>query len=454
MGINNSKIENTNKISINDSDKDPESPKEKQNGPNDEDFVNYLSNLWNNNNNNNNLRILNELTYNDYTTIDEENFKKFKEIVETNFDSLKIVGNFSYTDQLEKEVRLKKDDLGINDLKDCYLALQDFHNHNEINNTLMNKINKVYIAPKIKDINKDNGNTKNYRFIQIHSKCLKLLDRLWCLQVIDKVKSLDTTIFKSNLIKNMNATIIDTATNNTLSRDNVILIDIEKAFDSCDYEVVEKLLYRSLNKKMDEEEATLLTKQYLYIIKQRILYYKDKTINFKKGIPTGLPSSNIIFSLLMDEIIQEWLLENDELFKIEKDFKLNIFVDDIFMKLYNLSIKEVIFQTLIDKFTQYKFKVNLDKCKADEKLGLKLSKLEETDYYLGIPFTRDLKIYSENILKKYNETVNETNTYINLYLKLIDKKDEYKSITGFFNYKLKPLLGDDDLILFIEKYLI
>ena len=119
-------------------------------------------------------------------------------------------------------------------------------NHQQINNNLMNSINKVRIYSKIKDTNKSSLNVTNYRFLQDHSKEIKLLDRLWCLKILELVKSLDKTIFKSSLAKDMDSSVVETADINTRSRENVVLIDIEKAFDSCDFEVVEKLLQRNL----------------------------------------------------------------------------------------------------------------------------------------------------------------------------------------------------------------
>jgi hypothetical protein len=421
--------------------------------PTDDNFVNYLTTLWDSDTKNN--RILNDLPNNEI--VDEEALKKFKEMIELNFISLTILGNFSYQNELENEVRLNKNELDMNDIKISYLALQDLNNHNQINNVLMNKINKVQIVPKIKDVNKDHLNTKNYRFIQVHSKCLKLIDRLWCLNIIEKIKTLDKTIFKSNLVREMNVTVLETANNNTMSYENVVLIDIEKAFDSCDYEVVEKLLLKSLRRKMEEEIATKLTKQYLYIVRQRILYYKDNMINYNKGIPTGFSSSNIIFSLIMDEMIHEWLETNKESFKLIDDFILNIFVDDVYMKLVNngLIIKDTIIKTLIETFTKYKFKVNLNKCKADEKLKIEgFSNIEESDFYLGIPFTRDIRKYCQIVLKQYNDTNKKQDTFVQIYLKIINKHEETRQIQGFFNYKLKPIMKTMDLLSFIEVYLI
>jgi len=73
-----------------------------------------------------------------------------------------------------------------------------------------------------------------------------------------------------------------------------------------------------------------------------------KNINYQKGLPVGLPSSNLVFSLIIDEIIFRWKNQNEHLFEIGKDFKLNIYVDDIYIKLFNLIIKDSVIITLID----------------------------------------------------------------------------------------------------------
>jgi len=412
------------------------------------DFVNYLNSLWASENQF--TRTLNDIVLDNNVSNDVlENFKK---MVEDRYDSIKVMGNFNYTNKLEKEVRLKKNELSKDDIKTTYIAYKDLICHGKINNVTMNKINKVYISEKIKDSNKDKNDVRNYRFIQVHSKPLKLIDRLWCLRVYGLIKNLDTSIFKSNLLKGMTDSTIVVADENTKSRNNVILIDVEKAFDSCDFTVVEDLLKSSLQRKSNEAIATHLTKQYMYILKERELFFKDKKINYQKGLPTGFPSSNMVFSLIMDEIIYRWKNQNQGLFEIGKDFKLNIYVDDIYIKLFNNGIKDPLVITLVDTLHHYKFKVNFEKCKADEKLDLDFfTNLEETDMYLGIPFTRDIKKYSDLLLKRYGN--NETYNSIYEKLKQSDHTDR-KQIFGFFNYKFKPLMKDEELINFIEKHLV
>lgn len=413
-----------------------------------DDFVNYLSSLWGSENNFD--KDVNDLK--PLTNISNDFLQNFKKSIEEKYDNIRVLGNLSYTNKLEKEVRLKKNELSKDDIKLSYIAMNDLCRYNKINTETMNKINKVYISEKIKDVNKNKMDLTNYRFIQVHSKPLKLIDRLWCLRVFSIVKELDTTIFKSNLLKGMTDSTIKVADENTLNRDNVILIDIAKAFDSCEYDIIEDLIESSLARKTNLKLAESLTKQYMYILKNRNLFFKDKQINYKKGLPTGFPSSNIVFSLIMDEIIHRWKFMTKEFFTIGKDFKINIYVDDIYLKIINQNIKDPLVITLVDTLQSFKLKVNFEKCKAAPNLNLDFfTNLEETDMYLGIPFTRDIKKYTDLMLKKYGK--NET--YKSIYDKLkTEDHPERKQLYGFFNYKFKPLMKDQDLIDFMEKYLV
>jgi hypothetical protein len=121
-----------------------------------------------------------------------------------------------------------------------------------------------------------------------------------------------------------------------------------------------------------------------------------------------------------------------------------------------ISKKNIIIVSLIDKIKKYKFNVNFEKCKADKKLELEFfTNLEEYDFYLGIPFTRDLRKYTTLILKKFNDSNHTNLTYEQIYENLIKIQPLSKQIFGFFNYKLNPLMKDDENIIdFIVKYLI
>jgi hypothetical protein len=321
-------------------------------------FVNYLNNLWSNSKPF--TRTSNTILL---TIISNKYLQKFKKIIIEKYNFIKNISNFNYMNKLEKKTRLTKNELSNSDFYNTYIAYNNLLCYNKINNKTMNKINKVLLVKKIKDPSKDINNVKNYRFLQVHSKPLKLIDRLWCCRITNIIKNLDTTIFISNLVKGMNDATIIAADNNTRSIENVILIDIEKAFDSCDYAIIEELLKSNLSRNSNPIIAENLTKQYMYILKEREIFFDNKKINYQKGLPIGLPSSNLVFSLIIDEIIFRWKNQNEHLFEIGKDFKLNIYVDDIYIKLFNLNIKDSVIITLIDILHLWKFKMPILKAK-------------------------------------------------------------------------------------------
>lgn len=408
------------------------------------DFTTYLNSLWSSDYIF--TRELNDLPTDIVVSVEsQESFKKY---VMDKYDTIKVLGNFSYTNKMEKETRLKKNELSADDLKLSYIAFKDLTLHNKINNKTMDKINKVYLSEVIKNPNKSSNDISNYRFIQVHSKPLKLLDKLWCLKIVNCVKTLNTNIFKSNLLKGINDSTIITAAINTQSRENVVLIDIERAFDSCEYFIIEELLVACITRKTNDATAKIIVAQYIYILKNRELFFKDIKVDYKKGLPTGFASSNIVFSLIMEEIIYRWQQENIDNFKFDTDYIINIYVDDIYLKIKNLTIKDIITKSIIDILHRYKFKVNFEKCRADSNLQLEFfTNLEEEDLYLGIPFTRDIKKYTDIVLKKYSST----ETYKSIYDKLmIEDHPDNKQIYGYFNYKLKPIMNDINLIVFIK----
>jgi hypothetical protein len=133
----------------------------------------------------------------------------------------------------------------------------------------------------------------------------------------------------------------------------------------------------------------------------------------------------------------------------KREFILNVYVDDIYLKIINLIKTKEIVYGLIDILAEYKLYVNMNKSKADDNLDLEKipTCLKETDYYLGIPFTRNKKLYGELILKELNTnkfpSSNFTWEYISNKLNE-EKQDEQQSIIfGFMNYKLKPLMNND-----------
>lgn len=246
-------------------------------------------------------------------------------------------------------------------------------------------------------------------------------------------------IFKSNLIKSHTESVINLATKNTMDFKHVVLLDIQKAFDSVNWNVLEELLISNLTKKINSQEAIQLVNQYMLILKNRKLLYNKKVIKISKGIPTGLPSSVVVFTL----IIERWLYDTKEVYIIDVDYILNIYVDDIYIKFINLHNISRMLSSFINNIEKYMFVINKKKSKVDP--GLELTefpiKLSSNDIYLGIPFTRNINLYGSIILKEYQTRNMHSLTWEQIYIKLISNDKNNKSILGYLNYKLKPLIS-------------
>ena len=66
----------------------------------------------------------------------------------------------------------------------------------------------------------------------------------------------------------------------------------------------------------------------MVIMKNRNFLYNNRKIKVNKGLATGLPSSTLAFTIIMDEIITRWFAETN--YKNNEDFIINIYVDDIY----------------------------------------------------------------------------------------------------------------------------
>jgi hypothetical protein len=88
--------------------------------------------------------------------------------------------------------------------------------------------------------------------------------------------------------------------------------------------------------------------------------------------------------------------------------------------------------------------INITKSRVCPNLEVDLpNKLSTKDFYLGIPFTRDIKLYGKLILADFQK--NKLNlSWIEIYDILCREKsdDITKKIIGYFNYKLKPLINN------------
>jgi len=348
--------------------------------------------------------------------------------------------NKNYT-KIEKELELKE--TNNNEMK---LIFKYYKSNNNIKKNIINKLYN-FVFPKYKTGNK--SDPENYRYLINHDNVIKFLDTKWNNDILILLhnKLPDPNIFKCPLKTNLNLNVVKTAMINTQSIDNVVLLDIKKAFDSLEWNIIKELLLSNLSRKIDPEVALKYVNEYMLILCNRKIYYKNNIIPISKGIPTGLPSSTTIFTLIMEEIVFRW--KNKYIFH---DYILNIYVDDIYFKI-NCINKNLIIFSFIKKLEKYKLIINFNKSKADKKLKInKLKVLKNTDFYLGIPFTRNIKLYLSLILQEYNKK-NDTLLNINdIYMKLLlnDKK-----IFGYLYYKLYPVIENINkkkIINFIKKY--
>ena len=319
------------------------------------------------------------------------------------------------------------------------------------------EFNNVSFFEKKKDTSLDN-NINNFRFMCQHTDFIKLIDKLFVL----KVKTLcgdnliNINIFKSENLKFKNLEFqncLKIATKNTETLDYGISIDIHKAFDSVDWYLLKILLLKSLSKKVNYDVALSLVEEYFLILTNRNFYYNDEKINVKKGVSQGLPSSNFIFTLFFQEIVNEWIEENN--FIIDVDFTLNIYVDDVYIKVINYNNPSHIVESFINILTKYKLYVNKQKSKADPKLNISyLGELTINDLYLGIPFTRNLQEYAKIIINEYIKRHKKKNikSWNDMLYKLIDDESKIKNhLFGFLQYKLKPIIESENKIKY-EKF--
>jgi len=389
----------------------------------DEIVINYLENdLWKSKN-----------SY-DFSPIQTENklsfFINIEEDKITNI--LKISSNSNnYNIQLEKEVDLNIDKISCEDIKKAI----NFNNCMNKNKSIL-KFNKCFVIPKYKS--GYTNNPSNFRYLVNHSNVIKIIDRIWYQSLIDCIKNNlpDKKIYKVNLFPGFNVKVIDTAINNTFNINSTVLIDINKAFDSLEWNVLEDLLISNISRKTDPNIACSLVNYYLIILKNRKTFYNNKPITISKGIPTGLPSSPLIFTLVIEEIIFRWM--NKMNFHNFIDFIINIYIDDIYIKIFDSHKAQYIIFSLIFHLQNFNLHVNMLKSKAAPNLNLSLPHLTYSDSYLGIPFTRNKKIYCNLILNEFQNKL--ICNWDHIYSILVNKENNYNIILGFLNYKLAPFI--------------
>ena len=388
---------------------------------------------------------------------EEKELNDFNNSVSNNLNELKNFGFKVYGDKkLEKKINLHPNTVTENEITQVYQIKTE---KNIIpRKQLFKNISYCSIFPKYKS--GDGTKPEHYRYLVNHSNPIKIHDRLWSVEVITLCGNNlpDKNIYKVNLVKNWNKCIIEVAIENTLETKGVVLLDITRAFDSVEWSVAQTLLTCSLIQKIGETKGKQLVEQYMEVLSSRELYYKKKIVPCSKGIPTGLPSSNIVFTLILEEIIKRWISENNII--VGEKFKLNIYVDDIYIKFYddvNKESKIQIVSSLIQTLAKYNLIVNSEKSKADKNLELQSvipNDLTNTDLYLGIPFTRDINLYGQvinnELKKRYEWTWIDVLENIKPFddLSSVSSSEEdnenkptiNKKILGFLKYKLSPFI--------------
>lgn len=377
--------------------------------------------------------------------------EEFKKIMKDNLNLLRVFGfNKVYSLQLHERSKCLKsegiDDENVNIIVKNITDTDIINVYDYINYTNIQKKNYIRkktickIIPQYKLGDTDDPN--NFRYYTNHDNVIKIIDRLWCLSLLDKCgENLpDKSIFKSQLINPDFYEITKLANDKTQTFENKVFIDIHKAFDSLDWQVTYNLLLANLTRKINKSEAVKLVDDYFIIIKNRNLYYENKLLNIKNGIPLGLPSSTIVFQFVMEEIILRWFKS----IEYSEHFKLTIYVDDVLFEFNSVDkIKLILinFINYINKFGLYvnkqKFKVSPNLHSKDLGLGVELT---NNDFYLGIPFTRDIQLYGSLILQSFQDKYMHRFSWNDIYKFIISNNVNKNCIMGFITFKLKPLV--------------
>lgn len=406
----------------------------------DEDIIHYLSELWNDKNTKKNHIRYVGINFSKHSNSVLNNFKS---ILSKASNNLVFRGNFgAYNTKLEKELSLSKKQINMNisNTRLLHNCLSDLFKYDNIRGSWFNKIKNATIFVKHKK--GDPKIPKNFRFLSNHSNIFKIIDKIWTdllINILKKENKLpDSNIIRNHFYRKFETSIRDLALEKIKkyhSNKKILLLDISKAFDNVNWKVIKSLLIKNLSRKINKKFAKKITKQYLFLISNRVIKYKNNTINFSKSLATGLPSSTIVYSLLMEQIIYEWNTSN----KYSKEIDINTYVDDIFIEFIKLNNCQKITSSLINHFEKYNFKINSEKTKTNCKL-LNYSKIKYFDCYLGMPFAKDKNTYIKVCInlfhrKYYSITIKEI-----IHFLLIKKYNPIKShITGFFNYKLYGL---------------
>ena len=439
----------------------------------DEDIIKYLNDLWSGitlkvNNIFDNIFIFftNQIVNIFYNNSSSYNIQ----IIENNLSKLQNLGNLYYNNKNNNDELI--DILNNNFENDKKFVIEYLNSNNETRKKMLykfdsnqNQICICYVKSKYKHGSQNvntypPNNLENFRYFIKHHNIIKILDRLWYNNVLNNSNFMPNhDIFIVQLQKNNEPSkLISSANNNTLSIDNVLLLDLVKAYDSVEWIILKDLLFSNFKRKMNYISSVELFEQYMIILTNRIIKYKNQIIKVSKSISTGLPSSLLVFTYILEEIFLRWLDENIYNFQINIDFILNIYVDDIYIKILNFEKKDIIINSIIQILSKYYFNISYKKSRISKNLlNNNFKELLPNDLYLGIPFTRDIPLYMSIILNECNKNYNSNYTWNQIFEilnnEIIKNNKKKRKLNGYLNYKLKPILNNLNVKDFIEEFL-
>ena len=423
-------------------EKELESCKHKYTG-NDSEMIKYLNNLYQSSDNFDSLKV--EFKEDKCTSTQ---LSQFNSMLSQNIDMICFSANQGeYGKNLEKSLSLSKKSLKLNNKEQVmlYRCNTDLNNYGQIRPNLYNQICRTQIFPKYKK--NDTDNPDNFRYLFNHHKILKILDKLWSIQLIEDLikanKLLDNNIYKCNINMKYSCSIKEHAYAISQKNENKLLLDISRAYDSVSWKLIKTKLKLSLIDKLGNKGLKYYQK-YTSLISNRKCYYQDNLININKGVPTGLPSSILVFTLIFETIISEFMNRLTQLnIKHKIDYLISVYVDDICIEIINYRYKNIISSLILKIISRYGYKINIQKCYASSNLELKqFNILSSQHFYLGLPFSNKPKEYLDACLNDFSSRyikMNYNQIKIILQNSSYQESHIYKKLRGFFQYKLYGL---------------
>ena len=403
----------------------------------DSSMIKHLSNLWKDTVNLQSSRVA-------FGKIPNQlNLTNFKNTLLKVSDNLVFRGNFgAYDNVLEKEMSLNKKSVIMNkkQCQELYLCLNDFIRYNNIRTSLFDNIK--YATIFIKHKKGDDKDPKNFRFLSNHTNCFKILDKFWTNNLIATLirnDSLpDKKIVRNNFDRTYTVSIRDLALEKIFKFKNgskIVLLDIRKAFDSVSWNVLKDLLVKNLTRKVNKKFADKIVEQYMFLNTNRCIKFNSKTIKFNKSIATGLSSSTIVFSLLIEQLVYEWLNKEN----CNNQVLINTFVDDMYLEFKDTKNAFQLVKSLIKYLNDHKLVINTSKTKTNID-NLPYDKINKSECYLGMPFALNEKDYIEECIFMFKDKYYDIE--VENMIDILESEEHMKvrkEILGFFNYKFYGL---------------